>query len=306
MATLAYLGPAGTFTHQAALELADDGEELAPFPSATEVLQAVEDGKVDGGVVAFENSLEGAIPASLDQLLLSTSRCLVTRERVLPVSFTLFRAPNDREPLAGVVSHPFALAQCSRFVGDHRIPTREATSTAEACRQVADGSERGWGAIGPPAARDLYDLRVERTQLENDDRAATRFFLVRTESPPATGKDRSAFAVRPRQDEPGSLVRLLQEFSLRGINLTAIKSRPTKALLGEYVFYIECEGHVTDGDVRNAVLGLLRFPGEVRFLGSFPEDPGRPARGRSDEYVAAERAYERMLQRIAARETGDS
>ena len=99
--------------------------------------------------------------------------------------------------------------------------------------------------------------------------------VLRSRCPAPTGRDRSFFVVTPRRDEPGSLVRLLQEFSVRGINLTTIESRPTRALLGEYRFLIECEGHVADAHVRDAVLGLLRFPGEVRFLGSFPEDAAR-------------------------------
>ena len=112
--------------------------------------------------------------------------------------------------------------------------------------------------------------------------------------------DRSFFVVTPRRDEPGSLVRLLQEFSVRGINLVTIESRPTRALLGEYRFLIECEGHIADAHVRDAVLGLLRFPGETRFLGSFPEDPARlhPS-GSADGAGEAVRGYEEMLERVA-------
>jgi prephenate dehydratase len=121
----------------------------------------------------------------------------------------------------------------------------------------------------------------------------------RRRCPARTGRDRSFFAVTPRRDEPGSLVRLLQEFSVRGINLTTIESRPTRALLGEYRFLIECEGHVADAHVRDAVLGLLRFPGETRFLGSFPEDPARrghaPAPAEPPEAVMG---YERMLDQV--------
>ena len=116
---------------------------------------------------------------------------------------------------------------------------------------------------------------MEREGLEDEAGPSTRFVVLRSRCPAPTGRDRSFFVVTPRRDEPGSLVRLLQEFSVRGINLTTIESRPTRALLGEYRFLIECEGHVADAHVRDAVLGLLRFPGETRFLGSFPEDPAR-------------------------------
>lgn len=299
VAVLTYLGPEGTFTHRAAHDLARPGEELAPLGSVPEVVQSVESGKAAAGVVAFENSLEGPVPTNLDELLLQTEKCVIAGERVLPVSFTLFRAREDESPLRGVSSHPFGLAQCSRFITERGIETREASSTAGACRDLADSPSPGWSALGPPMAGELYELRVEAERVEDDDRAATRFVVLRTACPGPSGKDRSAFAFRPIHDEPGSLVRLLQEFSLREINLTAIKSRPTKELLGEYIFYIECEGHIADSRLRDAVTAMLRFKSETRFLGSFPEDPGRPAQHRSDASDAA-RIYEEMINKVGS------
>jgi len=297
MRVIAYLGPEGTFTHQAARDLASTSDELRPLASASAVIQAVESGEVDGGVVAFENSLQGAVPANLDDLLDARS-CLLAGERVLPVSFSLFRLPGDAEPLAGVISHPFGLAQCRDFIRANGLATREALSTAAACADLARDREAGWGALAPQIAGEVAGLEPAQQQLEDSDRAATRFVLLRRRSPGPSGRDRSAFAFRPRQDEPGSLVRLLQEFSVRDINLTAIKSRPTKVLLGEYVFFIECEGHISEPLLHDAVRGLLRFPGETRFLGSFPEDPQRPPRNGDQGDRDVEVAYREMLGQV--------
>jgi prephenate dehydratase len=297
MPKLTYLGPEGTFTHQAAKDLARAGEELEPLGSVRDVVQSVEAGEAAAGVVAFESSLEGPVPANLDELLLKTSRCMISGERVLPISFTLFRTPDDDSPLTAVTSHAFGLAQCSRFIEESGVEAYESPSTAGACRDLAESPKPGWGAIGPPVAGDMYGLRAEREHVEDDERAATRFVVLRTSCPEPTGKDRSAFSFRPSHDEPGSLVRLLQEFGLRDINLTAIKSRPTKELLGEYIFYIECEGHIREPHLRDAVLGVLRFQSVTRFLGSFPEDAGRPQQHRVDGTGAAA-AYEQMLDKI--------
>jgi len=297
MGKLTYLGPEGTFTHQAARDLAGDGEELVPLGSVRDVVQSVESGEAAAGVVAFESSLEGPVPANLDELLLRTTRCMISGERVRPISFTLFRTEDDQTPLTAVTSHAFGLAQCSRFIEAEKVEAYETASTAGACRDLAESPRSGWGAIGPPMTGEMYGLRAEREHIEDDERAATRFILLKTSCPEPTGKDRSAFSFRPSHDEPGSLVRLLQEFALRDINLTAIKSRPTKELLGEYIFYIECEGHIREGHVRDAVLGVLRFQSVTRFLGSFPEDDGRPAQHRVDGSNATA-AYEQMLGRI--------
>jgi prephenate dehydratase len=297
MAKLTYLGPEGTFTHQAARDLARDGEELTPLGSVRDVVQSVETGEAAAGVVAFESSIEGPVPANLDELLLKTTRCMISAERVLPISFSVFRTPDDTTPLRAVTSHAFGLAQCARYIESAGVEAHETSSTAAACRELAEHPREGWGAIGPPMAGEMYGLRAERAQIEDDERAATRFVLLRTSCPEATGKDRSAFSFRPSHDEPGSLVRLLQEFALRDINLTAIKSRPTKELLGEYIFYIECEGHIKEPHLRDAVLGVLRFESVTRFLGSFPEDAGRPEQHRVDG-ASATAAYEQMLGKI--------
>lgn len=297
MGRLAYLGPEGTFTHQAARDFAAPGDDLMPLRTAPEVVRAVDEGEADAGVVAFENSLEGPVTANLDEILAAT-RVVLGGERILAVSFCLFRSPQDTGPLTGVVSHPFGLVQCSAFIQANGAVTREAPSTAAAARDVAQAREPGWGAIAPRVAGELAGLRLEQEGIENSDSAATRFVLLRRSSPAPTGRDRSAFAFMPRRDEPGSLVRLLQEFSVRGINLTTIKSRPTKMLLGDYVFFIECEGHIADPHLRDAVIGLLRFPGETRFLGSFPEDGERPPRDVSPADAGAAATYDAMLRSV--------
>jgi prephenate dehydratase len=295
VSTLAYLGPEGSFTHQAALDVARAHDELAPAPTAVDVVRAVASDAADGGVVAFENSLEGSVSENLDEILGSPG-AVIAGERILPVSFALLRAPGDETPLRAVASHPFALAQCSAFIREHDLEAVEAASTAAASRDLAGD---GVGALAPVTAAAVYGLRVEREGLEDDAAPTTRFVVLRPRCPAPTGRDRSFFVVTPRRDEPGSLVRLLQEFSVRGINLTTIESRPTRALLGEYRFLIECEGHVADAHVRDAVLGLLRFPGETRFLGSFPEDPARY--GHAPPPTAPPEAvmgYERMLEQV--------
>ena len=298
MADLAFLGPEGTFTHRAALDLARDGERLVALDHADEVIGAIAAGDADGAVIAFENSLDGPVVANLDLLIATDEDVVIVAERVIPVAFDLWRLPGDDSDLVGVVSHAVGLAQCQRFIREHGLATRAASSNAVACREVAEEARRGWAALAGPDAGEQFGLVATQRGIRDDERAATRFLRLGRRSPAPTGRDRSAFVLFPDQNRAGSLVSLLQEFSGRGVNMTAIKSRPTKELLGDYVFFVEIEGHLHDARVRDATLGLLERTVAVRFLGSYPEDPTRPDRSDTGDGRRAEmQRLEAMLDR---------
>jgi prephenate dehydratase len=295
-----YLGPEGTFTHTAARDLAPEGAVLEPVKEARMVITAVDGGECDGGVVAFENSLDGTVGANVDELLHAASHCLIAGERLLPVSFDLYRRPGDEAPLERLIGHPVAVAQTARLIAEDHLEVLPAASNVAALVDLAAGEQPGVGALGPPGQAERFSLRVERAHVE-DAPAATRFVLLRRRSPAPTGRDLSAFVVHPAREAAGSLVSVLQQFSTRGINLAVIKSRPSRAELGDYLFYLECEGHLLDPPVHHAVLALVQGNAGVRFLGSFPADPGRPLADRSDADVEAQRAYEAMLDDVDGR-----
>jgi prephenate dehydratase len=298
MADLAFLGPEGTFTHRAALDLARDGERLVALDHAEDVIAQVATGTAAGAVIAFENSLDGPVAANLDGLIATDEDVVIVAERVIPVAFDLWRVPGDDAPLQGVVSHAVGLAQCQTFIREHGLVTRPASSNAVACREVAEEARPGWAALAGPDAGAQFGLVATQRGIRDDERASTRFLRLGHRSPGPTGRDRSAFVLYPEPDRAGSLVSLLLEFSGRGVNMTAIKSRPTKELLGEYVFFVEIEGHLHDDRVRDATLGLLEQAVAVRFLGSYPEDPTRPERRRGTGAGADE---ERRLALMLAR-----
>ncbi len=303
MSRVAYLGPEGTFTHQAALALAP-GMDLLPLVTPVDVIEAVANDKASAGVVPFENTIEGEIASSLDALAGVAPDVLAVAEQIIEVTFNLYRLPGDTEPLTTVRSHPAALTQCSRFLRHAGVHTEASPSTAAACASVAQAGVRGHGAIAAPGAGELVGLEAVSTQLEDNLGAMTRFVRVGRQAPPPTGRDRTAFTIQPPQDQPGGLVQILQAFSLRGVNLTAITSRPARDALGSYWFYLECEGHIADDDLRAITMSLLTAGETIRFLGSFPEDPARGVPSRPSEYGTAYRAYRDMLTRVAGHQDG--
>ena len=272
---IAYFGPQGTFTEQAARALTD-GAELIPAETIPAVLAMVRAGEADGGCVPVENSVEGAVPATLDGLA-AGEPLLAVAEAMLPVRFTVLTRPDIAEAAAvrTIASHPHALAQVRDWVAANlpRARAVAASSTAAAAVAVADGEYDA--AVVAPVAVEHYPLRVLATGVADVPDARTRFLLVRPPAaPPApTGADRTAI-VATAVNRTGTLAQVLVELASRGINLTRLDARPTKGNFGEYRFFIDFEGHVAEPRIGDALAALHRRCTDVRFLGSHPRADG--------------------------------
>ena len=290
----AYLGPAGTFA-EAALRTVpgvDDAETL-PQRSVPAAIEAVRTGAADAAVVPLENSVEGSVASTLDELAAGEPLRIV-REIVLPVTFTLLvRAGTTAAGIRTVATHPHAEAQVRRWLRTH-LPDAEVAftgSTAGAAMAVAAGEHDA--AVAAPIAGVRAGLAPLAEDIADNPGAVTRFVvLTRPGPPPApTGADRTSLVAFIREDHTGALLEVLTEFAVRGVNLTRIESRPTGEQLGEYCFSIDCEGHVADARVGDALAALHRVCAAVRYLGSYPRSgpdkaPPLPP-GRDDAAFAA-------------------
>jgi prephenate dehydratase len=273
----AYLGPEGTFT-EAALRTLDEaaGADHVPFPTVQAALDAVRTGDAPRAVIPIENSVEGAVTATLDELA-GGHDLVICAEILLPVTFSLLARPGSRtDEIKTVGGHPHSQPQCRRWLASH-LPTAEwrpTASNAEAARLAADGQIGA--ALAGAFAAPTYGLEVLANDVNDREGAITRFVVVRRPGPPPprTGSDRTSLAVFLVDDHPGALAEILAEFAVRGVNLTRVESRPTGDALGRYYFSIDCEGHVDDARVGEAMMGLRRVCGDVRFLGSYPRRDG--------------------------------
>ena len=284
---IAYLGPEGTFTHEALIAVLDGspnsaGLELIPLPTIYETVMAVQSGDAERALVPMENSLEGPVNATLDTLAFEATDVRIVGEVVHPVSHCLVaRTPLELPEIEAVVSHPQATAQCAAFIRTQLPHSRVLAggSTADAVRMVAD-HEGPWAALGTQVAAERYGCRILRRGVEDGPENATRFvWLARTDTASAGPPDRAAAETAWKtsivfweggSDAPGWLVRCLSEFADRGINLTRIESRPLKQGLGSYMFFLDLEGRESDPDVAAALKGVRRHVEVLRPLGSFP------------------------------------
>lgn len=270
---LAYLGPAGTFTEAAVLTQPDLArDELVPLRSVPDVISAVEEGECDRGVIPLENSVEGSVTVTLDSLAFDT-RLTIGREIDLPVTLHLCVKPGTTlAEITSVASHPHGHAQCRLFMHT-KLPDatiEAANSTSEAARIVAQSRSRTKAAICTTTAAELYGLEVLVPDVQDHTGNVTRFVLVGHGIPAPTGHDKTSIVCFQREDRPGSLLAILAEFASRSINLTKLESRPTKASLGDYCFFIDFEGHVADELVADCLRNLSAKQAEVKFLGSYP------------------------------------
>ena len=288
-----YLGPEGTFT-EAALRTISAAERgvRTPARSVPEALEAVRTGDADAALVPLENSVEGSVPATMDGLA-DGDPLVITREVFLAVQMTLAARPGaSLADVRSVGSHPHALAQTAGRLAEHLpgvtpLPT---TSTAAAAAAVAAGELDA--AVCAPIAAERYGLHRLVEDIADHAGAVTRFVLVAPPGalPEPTGNDKTSL-VAVVGDRTGALLELLSEFAVRGISLTRIESRPTRQRLGVYSFSLDCEGHIADARVGEALAALHRVCDDVRFLGSYPRADGRdnkPVRPTAEDGAFAE------------------
>jgi len=305
MSTLAFLGPEGTFAHAALLGLgAAAGATLQPMATVTLAIEAVRSGAADGALVPLENSVEGAVPATLDELA-GGDPLVIAAETYLPVSFDLLaRTGTALADVRTVATHPHAEAQVRRWLHANLPDARVAMvgSTAGGAQATAAGEFDA--AISAPVAGPLFGLNPLAKDIADNPGAVTRFVLLTRPAPPPprTGNDRTTLVAYLRADHSGALLEILTEFASRAVNLTRIESRPTKGRIGQYCFSIDCEGHIADERVGDAIAALHRVCADLRYLGSYPRRDGVQGPvpgGRADSDFTDSRAW---LDRV--RETG--
>ena len=267
---LAFLGPRGTFSEEAALRY-DPDAQLIPFVSISAVAAAVGSGMADEGVVPIENSLEGPVTETLD-ILISSSELSVRSEIVLPIEHLLLaRAGAKASDIKVIASMPQALAQCRGFIERcfPKATLEAALSTAAAVEEMMGREDAA--AIGNRRAAELYGAEVLAEGIQDRTTNLTRFVMLAHEDHPPTGHDKTslafAFAV---EDRPGLLVSALEEFSSRGINLSKIESRPSKERLGVYIFLADLDGHRTEQPLAESLERVREKSSFFRVLGSYP------------------------------------
>ncbi len=280
MAGIAYLGPEGTFTEAALLQMIDAGmvprhggagARPMPVDSTTAALDAVRDGAAAYACVPIENSIDGSVMPTLDSLAIGTP-LQIFAELTLDVAFSIVVKPGrTAADVRTLAAFPVAAAQVRRWLAAH-LPAAElrpANSNAEAAQQVVDGNVDA--AVSSPLAATQRGLSTLAEGVVDEENARTRFVLVGPPgAPPArTGADRTSVVLRIA-NVPSALVSALAEFGIRGIDLTRIESRPTRTELGTYVFFLDCVGHIDDDAVAEALKALHRRCTDVRYLGSWP------------------------------------
>lgn len=268
---LAYLGPEGTYSEQAAIDYADDSERI-PYSGIPAVVKAAESGEVQEAIVPIENSLEGAVTYTVD-LLIHESPLKIGGEVVVPIHHQLLMPPGVRmDDVRVVFSHPQAIAQCRGFLS-RNLPGAEHIASLSTASAVEDMNSSRYpaAAISSSRAAELFGVAISESNIEDTHNNLTRFVVLGSEDGKRTGQDKTSICFDFSQDAPGTLYNTLGELAHREINMIKIESRPDRRSLGKYVFLIDMDGHREDPIVSDALNAMRERASLFKILGSYPK-----------------------------------
>ena len=265
--TVAYLGPEATFTHQAAIRRFGASLDYAPQKTITDVFTEVSKNRADYGVVPIENSTEGVVTHTLDMFVDSDLK--IVAQIVLPVQHCLL-SNSPRQRIRKLYAHPQALGQCRTWVQTNlpRVEVIETSSNARSAELAA--KEKGAAAIAGVLASERYDVPVLDYDIQDNVANATRFLVLGRQCSPPTGNDRTSLMFS-LVDRVGALYNSLVAFRRYRINMTKIESRPSKRKAWEYIFFVDCDGHMEDRRLSKAIALLGQHCSYLKVLGSFPD-----------------------------------
>lgn len=271
MIKIGYLGPKGTFSHEAMNKyMAGVPHTAKDYASIPEILTAVQDDRLDEAIVPIENSIEGAVNVTMDMIALDVA-LNIKAELIIPIrEHLLVRRGTDLSKIRHILSHPQPLGQCRRFLSE-QLPnalTKAVYSTAAAAEEVAGGAG-DLAAIGSAVAAEVYGLEIAVSDIQDHDNNRTRFVVVSKTDAARTGRDKTSI-VFSTEDEPGSLYKILDIFNLWGINMTRIESRPARNMLGKYIFFVDLFGHREDDELKDALTMVRKKTTFLKILGSYP------------------------------------
>jgi prephenate dehydratase len=264
---LATLGPKGTFSHEATLNL-DPKADILFQRTIHDVIDQTEAGVAEAGLVPLENSVSGSVGETLDAL--TGTELTIDREIIHPIIHNLAGTENS-STIKTILAHPQSYSQCENFIRKHH-PEAEIITTSsngKSAEMLKNSNQDDIAAILPELAIELYKLKKLHSAIQDNRYNVTRFVLVSYSSTKATGFDRTSLVIYPQIDHPGLLHEMLGLLAARGINLSKIESRPSKGKLGDYIFFIDIQGHIQDPAVIEA-LESLKKKAFVKVLGSYP------------------------------------
>lgn len=264
---IAYLGPEGTFTQQAALKQFGEKGSYLPCKTINNVFREVEQGRADYGVIPIENSIEGVVTHTLDMFVDSSLK--ITSEILLAVHHYLLSMEQALKDIKKIFSHPQAISQCGKWIMENLSHAEiiESDSTAKAVKRAA--GKKNSAAIGSRAAASIYGVKVLAEQIEDYEENITRFLVVGKEYSKKTGSDRTSILLSIK-DRVGALQDILKHFSDKKVNLTRIESRPSKRKAWDYLFFFDFIGHKDDNEIRDVLAGLEKESVFLKVLGSYP------------------------------------